>query len=670
MATYRAPDVYVEEISLFPPSVAEVETAVPAFIGYTERAEKDGVDLTLKPTRIDSMVEFEQYFGKGPDITPTVKLDDANKVKGVDLGSNRFYLYDSMRLFFNNGGGKCYIASIGSYKNAPALGNDSSGFLGALKKIEKEDEPTILLAPDASLLSGTGLYDFQKQALIQCADLMDRVAVCDLKHSGDLRADVQEFRDNIGINHLKYGAAYVPWLKASFQKEVRYRNLKLKREAGGTDIALSSLTKDADLVKLLTKGLDAAIQAVNEIEQKAIKDRLIAPNETLDQQFRSLSGADGEPEVYDSVDEFQDNLREMYGFIRDIVHAVAVEVYPALGDPLDFKDFALKSDVANQLRNHGISREIQKLIHHNNANIGFAAGNIFADDDAKLTALISALNTIVPGAVIEADAANAEIIGAYSEAATAKDKAALAWAAAIEAFSAVNGLVNDLLATAQSYERTFDRVLPDKFGFYKNLLLEINGKLNELPPGGAVAGVYATVDRNRGVWKAPANISLNGVNGPAVRIDSKEQEGLNVDANAGKSVNAIRAFTGKGILVWGARTLAGNDNEWRYVPVRRFFNMVEESIKKSTHWAVFEPNDANTWIKVKSMIENYLIQKWREGALAGEKPEHAFFVNVGLGTTMTAQDILEGRMNVEIGMAAVRPAEFIILKFSHKMQES
>ena len=98
--------------------------------------------------------------------------------------------------------------------------------------------------------------------------------------------------------------------------------------------------------------------------------------------------------------------------------------------------------------------------------------------------------------------------------------------------------------------------------------------------------------------------------------------------------------------------------------------MVEESVKKSTYWAVFEPNDANTWIKVKSMIENYLTQKWREGALAGAKADDAFFVKVGLGITMTSLDILEGRMNVEIGMAVVRPAEFIILKFSHKMQES
>ena len=135
-------------------------------------------------------------------------------------------------------------------------------------------------------------------------------------------------------------------------------------------------------------------------------------------------------------------------------------------------------------------------------------------------------------------------------------------------------------------------------------------------------------------------------------------------------MNALRSFTGKGILVWGARTLAGNDNEWKYVPVRRFFNMVEESVEKATAQFVFEPNDANTWVKVRAMIENFLILQWRAGALAGAKPEQAFYVRVGLGETMTADDILNGIMNIEIGMAAVRPAEFIVLKFSHKMQEA
>ncbi|MCK5087357.1 MAG: phage tail sheath family protein, partial [Melioribacteraceae bacterium] len=234
----------------------------------------------------------------------------------------------------------------------------------------------------------------------------------------------------------------------------------------------------------------------------------------------------------------------------------------------------------------------------------------------------------------------------------------------------VNTSVATILAAAKTFVENNESSLSSQFGLFANILKEVGKELTILPPSGAVVGVYAAVDSNRGVWKAPANVSLNSVSRLTETIDNKEQEDLNVDVVAGKSINAIRAFTGKGILIWGARTLAGNDNEWRYVPVRRFFNMVEESVKKSTYWAVFEPNDANTWIKVKSMIENYLTQKWRDGALAGAKPDEAFFVKVGLGTTMTAQDILEGRMNVEIGMAVVRPAEFIILKFSHKLQES
>ncbi len=191
-----------------------------------------------------------------------------------------------------------------------------------------------------------------------------------------------------------------------------------------------------------------------------------------------------------------------------------------------------------------------------------------------------------------------------------------------------------------------------------------------VPPSGMAAGVYARTDRTRGVWKAPANASALLVSGPDIEITNDLNETLNVDTTAGKSINAIRSFAGKGTLVWGARTLAGNDNEWRYVSVRRFFNFVEESVKKSTGPFVFEPNNANTWVKVRSMIENFLKLQWRDGALVGAKPEDAYFVHVGLNQTMTAEDILNGLMIIEIGMAVVRPAEFIILRFSHKMQES
>ncbi len=212
----------------------------------------------------------------------------------------------------------------------------------------------------------------------------------------------------------------------------------------------------------------------------------------------------------------------------------------------------------------------------------------------------------------------------------------------------------------------FPNSSPLLYGNVRNALALFSVRL---PPAAAVVGVYATVDRTRGVWKSPANVSLASVSELSVDIDQDLNDLMNVDTT-GKAVNALRFFTGKGFLVWGARTLAGNDNEWRYVSVRRFFNMVEESCRKASEPFVFEPNDAGTWVKVKAMIENFLVIQWRDGALAGAKPEDAFFVKVGLGTTMTAQDILEGRMNVEIGMAVVRPAEFIVLRFSHKMQES
>ena len=189
-----------------------------------------------------------------------------------------------------------------------------------------------------------------------------------------------------------------------------------------------------------------------------------------------------------------------------------------------------------------------------------------------------------------------------------------------------------------------------------------------LPASSSVVGKYAAVDNSRGVWKAPANIGIDYAIRPEKTVTHKEQENLNVDTAGGKSINVIRSFPGRGpAVIWGARTLAGNDNEWRYISVRRFFNMVEESSKNATEQFVFEPNDRNTWIRVKSMIENYLSQQWKAGALMGTTTREAFFVKVGLGETMTELDVWEGRMIVEIGLAVVRPAEFIILRIMHKM---
>jgi hypothetical protein len=195
----------------------------------------------------------------------------------------------------------------------------------------------------------------------------------------------------------------------------------------------------------------------------------------------------------------------------------------------------------------------------------------------------------------------------------------------------------------------------------------INDIPMRLPVAAAMAGIYAMIDNARGVWKAPANVAISYAISPLYTISSDEQQALNIDVNAGKSINAIRSFIGKGLLVWGARTLDGNSNEWRYISVRRFCTMVEVSIKLASQQFVFEPNNQNTWLRVQSMITNFLTQQWKAGALAGSSTKEAFFIHTGLGQTMTELDIQEGRMIIEIGMAVARPAEFIVLRFMQKM---
>jgi uncharacterized protein len=226
---------------------------------------------------------------------------------------------------------------------------------------------------------------------------------------------------------------------------------------------------------------------------------------------------------------------------------------------------------------------------------------------------------------------------------------------------------DDTVTVLSSGGKTLTEIKTTDNILYNKIQAALNAVNITVPPSGAVAGIYNTMDNNRGVWKAPANAVVLGVRYPSIAISAAEQEGLNVNIT-GKSINAIREFPGKGILIWGARTLSGNDNEWRYVSVRRFFIMVEQSLKKSTTFLAFEPNDANAWTKARTMIENYLTELWRQGALQGAKPDNAYFVNVGLGQTMTSVDILEGRMIIVIGLAVVRPAEFIILQIVKQMQ--
>jgi phage tail sheath protein FI len=444
--------------------VAGVATGIPAFLGYTQTGP------AFTPTRISSLKEYELTFGfANPEafsvsvVDVTTTTPDTRTITVTPPSFTKFVMYYSLQMYFANGGGPCWIVSVGSY--ASVANKDHfyhASNANGLAAIARVDEPTLLVFPDATVNFASSLSDFKvvvEAALTQCNTLQDRFTIMDVP--GGSVADASSFRSTgIGMNNLKYGAAYLPYL----------------------DTVLNYSIDETQVITWTVNG--------------------IAPS-------------------------------------------------PA---PADYK--------------------------------------------------ISTIATFNPP-------------------------------------------------------------------LYRQILAEINKKyFVTLPPSGIMAGIYASVDRERGVWKAPANVSVSAVVGPDITITDAEQGDLNVDPTGGKSINVIRAFTGKGTLVWGARTLAGNDNEWRYVPVRRLFIYAEESIKKASEFVVFEANDKNTWLRMKSMISNFLTDLWRQGALVGAKADQAFFIHVGLGETMSAQDILEGKLIIRIGLAAVRPAEFIILEFQHKLQEA
>ncbi|WP_237386365.1 phage tail sheath family protein [Xenorhabdus sp. Sc-CR9] len=185
-----------------------------------------------------------------------------------------------------------------------------------------------------------------------------------------------------------------------------------------------------------------------------------------------------------------------------------------------------------------------------------------------------------------------------------------------------------------------------------------------IPPSAVMAGVYSSVDLSRGVWKAPANIALKGGLEPEFLVTDELQGAY----NSGRAINMIRNFSNTGATVWGARTLEDTDN-WRYVPVRRLFNTVERDVKRAMSFAMFEPNNQPTWERVRAAISNYLHSLWQQGGLAGSKEEEAYFVQIGKGITMTPEQINQGQMIVKVGLAAVRPAEFIILQFTQDVEQ-
>lgn len=493
--SYSTPGVYIEEKSAFPNSVVAVATAVPAFIGYTERAARGKKSLINKPTRITSFAEYVDLFGGAPKVTFEVA---ENETEGYELKVNantRYNLYRSMQLFFANGGGPCYIISVGDYSGGIKASqlNDLENE-GGLQTLLKEQEPTMVVIPDAVLLEQNDCYSLQQAVLQHCGSERNRVGIFDV-YDGfkgrtlDEEDVVTSFRNGIGANFLQFGSAYYPWLNTTIVQP--------------DEIGFDNISNIDMLQNVLNAEVDANVEA------GALKEE---------------------------------------------------------------KGAAIKAEIAK-----------------------------IGQDGEDQEAVANVLRAVSP---------------------------------------------------------TFNEMLS-----------EMRDTMNVMPPSAAMAGVFTMVDDAIGVFKAPANVSVSSTVAPTVNLTSENQEDLNMPLN-GKAVNAIRTFVGKGVLVWGARTLDGNSQDWRYINVRRTMIMLEQSIKMAAEPYVFQPNDANTWISIKSMISNFLRTQWQAGALVGNSEADAYSVDVGLGTTMTANDILDGYMKITVKVAISRPAEFIVITFQQQMQKS
>lgn len=603
-ATKTTPGVYVEEISKFPPSVAAVKTAIPAFVGYTEKAGKNN-DLYKTPIRIASLLDYETIFGGAPPMNEIKISLDGNLVSKIEP-KPAFYLYHSLQLFFANGGGACFIVAVNNYGHNALTTNaskiDKTELIAGIESIAIEDEPTLLVCPDSCLLGNRAdCMDVYTAMLDQCEKLQDRFAILDIydgfidfKDTNDVIADFRQIPSN---SNLKYGAAYYPFVRST---------IGLPFDHGKIRVDLSSIVSGTPSGDIL--------DALNSITSSG-RDLEIIEAVLNDTEWRSVYKDAKEDDMDISDSKFTNRTEILKDLIPAIRNLISLSEDLKIGtSPISDKN-SMKSYIA-------------------------AIKNISAAD-FSLGGIPNIIDATTPW--------DKDNIDNY--------------------FNQAMTILENLYEYAKSRVKYLEDQLTLNNGFYAYIRQSIESQGLILPPSAMMAGVYARVDNLRGVWKAPANVGLNMVIAPTVKISHEAHGELNVDTS-GKSINAIRSYIGKGTMVMGARTLAGNSNEWRYISVRRLFIFIEESVQEACEQFLFEPNDANTWVNVKGMINNFLYNLWRDGALAGAKADEAYYIKIGLAETMTSQDILEGIMNVEIGLAAVRPAEFIVLKFSHKLQTS
>lgn len=623
---YKTPGVYVEEIDAFPPSVVGVETAVPVFIGYTERAEKNGRNLKLQPVRIGSMVEYTAIFGHAfePHFTVT-DADEVVKKAQADVATAAANLA---------------TATINNKNAHDAVAAATDADKAAKKALADAEDVNLQKAHDAKKAADDKLRTAQ-------------IAAADFSIAGT--------RYTLGLGDTVY---------------LLYNCLRLFYANGGGDCYVVSVGGYTDQ---LSKGdLETGLAAVRDlvgptmlvIPEAALLGDRTKPLPAEPDKFKAAM-ADYSTLVAAMLEQCktkQDRVAilDVWGVDRLQPNDLRASFQLAVGgfrEAVSASTAALKYGMAYAPFLKTSVIDPNEFDYTNFAEFGPDKSNPTWKPGGLTWAILKASNELYP----DADGVTADTkVPTWLPEGTALPAGLTLTGKTREIGELYIGRMKDAKGNDAEIKK-INQGLSAQIPVLKDIYAAMAAKLGVLPPSAAMAGIYTRNDADRGVWNAPANVGLVSVIGPTIPISNTMQDDLNMPID-GLAINAIRDFVGRGTLVWGARTLDGNSNDWRYIQVRRALIYIEQSVELALNKFVFEPNVAQTWVTVTSMVGSFLRGLWQAGGLMGASPQEAFTVQCGLGSTMTADDVLAGRMIVQIKLSMVRPAEFIILTFRQQMQ--
>jgi len=654
--TMKTPGVYIQELDAFGNAVVPVPTAVPAFIGYTAQTSFNGKNLVKKAVKITSLADFLSVYGNEP---PQVKFDvsmDLDPAKFITLltafseASNAFGTATNDVAVKTTAKQEADTAVEEAEEDKksglqPAADTAQTDLDTANKTLTTANETKVktlalvnrtmtlndnfkawfdALKPLQTTLVGALSANPQVKATITAAQTPVTTALA----PDDLATVKTTYNETATKADFSFGG-YAYTLTRSTVNYRMYGSMKFFYENGGGECYVMSIGGYDPTEKNLSDTTDF-LAAIKLLEKEMEPTMLVIPD---------LIEITPTPNAYSLQGE-------MINHCATMMNRVAL-----LDIPGGFSEPPTGETSVDTFRNN-VSGTLAKNNSYAAAYYPWLHTTVYQSSN------ISYLN------FTNNNATYGDISSMLTEEFTDKDgKLDDEYKKVISAFS--KDLQNN---PPQTPLEQADAALNNLSKSYQLIKAKILSKLNLMAPSAAMAGIYTMVDNNIGVWQAPANVVMQSVEKPAIKIDNQTQEDLNKPLS-GKSVCAIRAFKGEGNLVWGARTLDGNSNDWRYINVRRTLIFIEQSVKEAAKAYVFAPNDASTWVNVQSMISNFLIGVWKQGGLVGPKPADAFSVSVGLGVTMSNDDIQNGIMRVSVKVAVSHPAEFIEITFQQQQQK-